>query len=45
MDRQRADLLILDEWGYLPIDREGAQLLLRVVADSYETRSLLLPTN
>ncbi|WP_306723883.1 ATP-binding protein [Acidithiobacillus ferrooxidans] len=30
---------------YLPIDREGAQLLFRVVADSYETRSLILTTN
>ncbi|MCY0863696.1 MAG: IS21-like element helper ATPase IstB [Sulfobacillus sp.] len=45
MDLQRTDLLILDEWGYLPIDRAGAQLLFRVVADSYETRSLILTTN
>lgn len=45
MELQRADLIILDEWGYLPIDREGAQLLFRVVADSYETRSLILTTN
>lgn len=45
MDLQRADLLVLDEWGYLPIDREGAQLLFRVVADSYEARSLILTTN
>lgn len=44
-DLQRADLLILDEWGYLPIDREGAQLLFRVVADRYETGSLILTTN
>ena len=42
---QRTDLIIVDEWGYLPIDREGAQLLFRVVADSYETRSLILTTN
>jgi DNA replication protein DnaC len=45
MDLQRTELLVLDEWGYLPIDREGAQLLFRVVADSYETRSLILTTN
>jgi DNA replication protein DnaC len=44
-DLQRADLLILDEWGYVPVDREGAQLLFRVIADSYETRSLILTTN
>ena len=39
------DLLILDEWGYVPIDRDGAQLLFRVIADSYERKSLILTTN
>ena len=29
----RADRLILDEWGYVPVDREGAQLLFRIIAD------------
>jgi len=41
----KADLLIIDEWGYVPLDRQGAQLLFRVVADSYERRSLILTTN
>lgn len=45
MELQRADLLILDEWGYLPIDRAGAPWLFRVVSDSYERRSLILTTN
>lgn len=45
LDLQRTDLLIIDEWAYLPIDRAGAQLLFRVIADSYETRSLVLTTN
>lgn len=44
-DLRRTERWILDEWGYLPIDREGAQLLFRVVADSYETRSLIITTN
>jgi DNA replication protein DnaC len=39
------DLLILDEWGYVPVDREGSQLLFRVIADSYESKSLILTTN
>lgn len=39
------DLLILDEWGYVPVDRDGAQLLFRVIADSYEQKSLILTTN
>lgn len=44
-DLSRLDLLILDEWGYVPIDREGAQLLFQVIADSYETKSLIITTN
>lgn len=39
------ELLILDEWGYVPVDRDGAQLLFRVIADSYEQKSLILTTN
>ncbi len=44
-DLNKLDLLILDEWGYVPIDREGAQLLFQVIADSYETKSLVITTN
>ena len=39
------DLLILDEWGYVPIDKEGSQLLFRMISDSYESKSLILTTN
>ncbi|WP_127580738.1 ATP-binding protein [Paenibacillus koleovorans] len=42
---QRCQLLILDEWGYIPVDKEGSQLLFRVIADSYESRSLVITTN
>lgn len=42
---KQLDLLILDEWGYVPVDREGSQLLFRVIADSYECKSLILTTN
>lgn len=44
-DLQRLELLILDEWGYVPVDKEGSQLLFRIVADSYESKSLILTTN
>lgn len=44
-DLNSLDLLILDEWGYVPVDREGAQLLFRVISDSYENKSLILTTN
>lgn len=39
------DLLILDEWGYVPVDRDGSELLFQVISDSYESRSLILTTN
>jgi DNA replication protein DnaC len=44
-DLLKAQLLIIDEWGYVPIDKEGAQLLFKVISDSYETRSLVITTN
>lgn len=44
-DLKNLDLLILDEWGYVPVDREGSQLLFRIIADSYESKSLILTTN
>ncbi|MCY9667948.1 IS21-like element helper ATPase IstB [Paenibacillus alginolyticus] len=42
---EKADLVIIDEWGYLPMDREEAQLLFQVIAASYERRSLIITTN
>ena len=41
----KLDLIILDEWGYVPMDRTAAQLLFEVVSDSYERRSVILTTN
>ena len=38
----KLDLLICDEWGYIPLDRQGAQLLFQVVADCYEKRSIII---
>jgi len=41
----RADLIILDEWGYIPLDNQGAQLLFQIVADFYEKKSVIITTN
>jgi len=41
----KQDLLILDEWGYVPLDREAAQLLFQIVSESYERRSVIITTN
>lgn len=42
---EQADVIILDEWGYLPIHRDGMRLLFEVVADAYERKSIVLTTN
>ena len=44
-DAANADLVILDEFGYVPIDVAGARLLFQVVSDCYERRSLVITTN
>ena len=41
----RPGLLLLDELGYLPIDKRGADLLFQVVAARYEIGSIVLSTN
>lgn len=41
----RLDLLILDEWGYVPLDKEGSRLLFQIISDCYETRSVIITTN
>ena len=38
-------LLLLDELGYLPVDKRGADLLFQVVAAQYEAGSIVLTTN
>lgn len=41
----KARLLIIDEFGYMPVDEEGSRLLFQVISDSYETRSVIYTTN
>ena len=42
---EKCDLLICDEWGYVPVDTEGAKMLFQVVADCYERKSMIITTN
>jgi DNA replication protein DnaC len=41
----KLDLIICDEWGYVPLDKVGGQLLFQVISDCYETKSLIITTN
>ncbi len=36
----KADLILIDEIGFAPMDHNGAQLFFRLVAAAYERRSL-----
>ena len=40
-----AQILILDEFGYVPYDRTGAQLLFDYLSEIHEQKSVILNTN
>lgn len=40
-----AEILILDEFGYVPYDRKGSQLLFDYLSEIHETKSVILNTN
>ena len=40
-----ADLLIVDELGFVPFDRAGGELLFNLLSERYERRSTLITTN
>ena len=39
------DLLVLDEVGYLPLDKAGADLLFQIISQRYERGSIIVTTN
>jgi len=41
----RYELLIIDEIGYLPVDKQGANLLFQLIAKRYEKHSTIITTN
>jgi DNA replication protein DnaC len=41
----KLDLLVLDEFGYVPASKAGAELLFDVIATAYERTSIVLTTN
>lgn len=42
---EKWDLLILDELGYIPLHKQGAELLFQVISMCYETKSIIITTN
>lgn len=41
----RYELLIIDEIGYLPVDKQGANLFFQLIAKRYERHSTIITTN
>lgn len=41
----RPSVLVMDEVGYLPIDKRGADLLFQIISQRYERGSIVLTTN
>lgn len=42
---KRFDLLVLDELGYVPFSKPGAELLFQILADRYERSATIITTN
>ncbi len=42
---ERIDLLLIDELGYIPFEREATDLLFQLISQRYERRSIALTTN
>jgi len=42
---EKHELLVLDELGYVPFSKDGAELLFEVVSRAYERLSLIVTTN
>ncbi|MFS0614223.1 IS21-like element helper ATPase IstB [Lederbergia ruris] len=42
---EKLDLLILDELGYIPLHKQGAELLFQIISMCYETKSIIITTN
>lgn len=42
---EKLDVLVLDELGYIPLHKQGAELLFQVISMCYETKSMIITTN
>lgn len=42
---RKAELLIIDEIGFVPLHKDAAELLFQVISDCYERKSLIITSN
>ncbi len=44
-DLKKAELIVLDELGFIPFHKDGAELLFSVIAECYEQTSIIVSSN
>ena len=42
---RKAELLVIDEIGFVPLHKDAAELLFQVISDCYERKSLIITSN
>ncbi len=42
---QKAELIVIDEIGFVPLHKDSAELLFQVISDCYERKSLIITSN
>lgn len=42
---KKAELIVIDEGGFVPLHKDAAELLFRVISDCYERKSLIITSN
>jgi DNA replication protein DnaC len=42
---KKVELMVIDEIGFVPLHKDGAELLFQVISDCYERRSLIITSN
>ena len=42
---RKAELLVIDEIGFVPLHKDAADLLFQVISDCYERKSLIITSN
>lgn len=42
---EKLDLLVMDELGYIPLHKQGAELLFQIISMCYEAKSIIVTTN
>ena len=42
---KKAELIVIDEFGFVPLNKDAAQLMFQVISECYERKSLIITSN